>query len=74
MVKCGPKWDALGVPEWTKLPQYQEQAAAPHRMEDVEMEGVEVAMEQKLVLQKGLRRKRSRADVSPSMAWWTLQS
>jgi hypothetical protein len=71
MVKCGAKWDASGVPEWTKLPQYQEQAAKPAGTEQVEMEGIELALEEKLVLRSGLRRKRSRADVSSSMTWPT---
>jgi hypothetical protein len=66
--------DGLAVPEWTKLPQYKETAATISEQKDVEMEGIEVAMEQKLVLQRGLRRKRSRADVSPSTIWWMVKA
>ncbi|KAF1965057.1 hypothetical protein BU23DRAFT_604415 [Bimuria novae-zelandiae CBS 107.79] len=62
MVKsCGNRY-GCGVPEWKKLPQYREQATASSKAKDVEMEGIEVGTEHKLVLRRGLRRKRSRAD------------
>ncbi|KAJ4291020.1 hypothetical protein N0V90_010216 [Kalmusia sp. IMI 367209] len=50
------------IPEWTKLEQYKEQSAKFNEVNDVEMEGIEIALEEKLVLPRGLRRKRSRTD------------
>lgn len=50
------------IPEWAKLPQYKEQTAKFYELKDVKMEGMEEALEQKLVLRSSLRRKRS--DVS----------
>ncbi|OAF99783.1 uncharacterized protein CC84DRAFT_383019 [Paraphaeosphaeria sporulosa] len=50
--------------EWTKLPQSKNEPVMSGRIHDVDMEGIEAAMEDKLVLRQGLRRKRSRADSS----------
>jgi hypothetical protein len=52
------------IPEWTKLPQYKDQPFKSNGIKDVEMEGIEVAVEQKLVQPEGSKRKRTRADVS----------
>lgn len=52
------------IPEWTKLPQYKSETVTFYHTNDVEMEVLETAMEEKLVLPQVLRRKRPRAEVS----------
>lgn len=63
MVKSGYRPHSR-IPEWAKLPQYKEAAAKIEKVKDVEMEDVEMAVEGKLVMRRGLRRKRTRNDVS----------
>ena len=51
------------IPAWTKLPQYKDCPVIFGQEKDEGMEGIEVAMEEKLVLPQGPRLKRSRTDV-----------
>lgn len=53
-----------GVPAWARLPQWEERTTPPCKdARDVDMEGIELTLEKKLVLPKTVRLKRTRTDV-----------